>query len=227
MKQVTDLQQRPEESPRPEDWVPVEHRILGIDKRTIAPALAVLVFMVLMAVVLPNIDESVEYDDPIVAGDVMDLVGGTLTFVPAEGWNRVDGSLVGEGPAESVGSVSIVVVDDVVVSVTTGEFDGTPDELLDQINELNDTLQDPRGLGSAGPRQEVTTPGGLTGVAETFTGLDQRGVTGAFVVDVDGTSVGVQVVVKGSVESMSDRFEEITTMLDSMALQDDSQEVGS
>lgn len=227
MNNVTDLQQRPEESPRPEDWVPVEHRILGIDKRTIAPSLAVLAFMVLMAVVLPNINESVEYDDPIVAGDVMDLVGGTLTFVPAEGWNRVDGSLVGEGPAESVGSVSIVVVDDVVVSVTTGEFDGTPDELLDQINELNDTLQDPRGLGSAGPRQEVSTPGGLTGVAETFTGLDQRGVTGAFVVDVDGTSVGVQVVVKGSVESMSDRFEEITTMLDSMALQDDSQEVGS
>jgi hypothetical protein len=224
---VTDLQEQPEASPRPDDWVPVEHRILGIDKRTIAPSLAVLAFMVLMAIVLPNVDESVEYDDPIVAGDVMDLVGGTLTFVPAEGWNRVDGSLVGEGPAESVGSVSTVVIEDVVLSGTTGAFDGTPDELLDQINELNDDLKDPRGLGSAGPREEVTTPGGLTGVAETFTGLDQRGVTGAFVVDVDGTSVGVQVVVKGSVESMSDHFEEITTMLDSMALQDDSQEVGS
>jgi hypothetical protein len=208
--------------------VPVEHRILGIDRRTIAPALAVLAFMVLMAVGLPALDESVDYDDPIVAGDVMDLVGGTLTFVPAEGWNRVDGSLVGEGAAESVGSVSTVVIEDVTLSVTTGEFDGTPDELLDQVNELNDTLQDPRGLGAAGPRQAVTTPGGLTGVAETFTGLDQRGVTGAFVVDVDGTSVGVEVVVKGSVESMANHFEEIIAMLDSMSLaSSDDPEVGS
>jgi hypothetical protein len=208
--------------------VPVEHRILGIDRRTIAPSLAVLVFVVLMAVALPALDRSVDYDDPITAGDVMDLVGGTLTFVPAEGWNRVDGSLVGEGGPESVGSVSTVVIEDVSLSVTTGEFDGTADELLDQVNELNDTLQDPRGLGAAGPRQEVTTPGGLTGVAETFTGLDQRGVTGAFVVDVDGTSVGVEVVVKGSVDSMADHFEEIITMLDSMSVANgDDTEVGS
>lgn len=225
---MTDLQQQSEAPPRPSGWVPVEHRILGIDRRTIAPALAVLAFMVLMAVGLPALDESVDYDDPIVAGDVMDLVGGTLTFVPAEGWNRVDGSLVGEGAVESVGSVSTVVIEDVTLSVTTGEFEGTPDELLDQINELNDTLQDPRGLGAAGPREEVTTPGGLTGVAETFTGLDQRGVTGAFVVDVDGTSVGVEVVVKGSVESMSEHFEEIIAMLDSMSLtSSDDPEVGS
>ena len=225
---MTDLQEQSGAPPRPSDWVPVEHRILGIDRRTIAPALAVLAFMVLMAVGLPAIDESVDYDDPIVAGDVMDLVGGTLTFVPAEGWNRVDGSLVGEGAPESVGSVSTVVIEDITLSVTTGEFEGTPDELLDQINELNDTLQDPRGLGAAGPRQEVTTPGGLTGVAETFTGLDQRGVTGAFVVDVDGTSVGVEVVVKGSVESMSEHFEEIIAMLDSMSLaSSDDSEVGS
>lgn len=224
---MTDLQQ-PRSPSRPEEWVPVEHRVLGIDRRTIAPSLSVLVFVVLMAVVLPALDGSVDYDDPIVAGDVMDLVGGTLTFVPAEGWNRVDGSLVGEGGAESVGSVSTVVIEDVTLSVTTGEFDGTPEELLDQVNELNDTLRDPRGLGAAGPRQEVTTPGGLTGVAETFTGLDQRGVTGAFVVDVDGTSVGVEVVVKGSVESMSEHFEEITTMLDSMSLaSSDDSEVGS
>jgi hypothetical protein len=214
---VTDLQEHGDPA-RPADWVPVERRILGIDRRTIAPSLAVLVFVVLMAVVLPAVDESVDYDDPIVAGDVMDLVGGRLTFVPAPGWNRVDGSLVGEGAPEAVGSASTVVTGDVSVSITTGAFDGTPDELLDQINEVNDLLQDPRGLGSAGPRQEVTTPGGLTGVAETFTGLDERGLAAAFVVDVDGTSVGVEVVVRGSVESMNDHFEEITTMLDSMAL---------
>ena len=217
---MTDLQDLSPGSVRPEGWVPVEHRILGVDRRTIAPALAVLAFVVFMAIVLPAVDESVDYEDPVAAGDVMDLVAGKLTFVPAQGWNRIDGSLVGEGTVESVGSVSAVVIEDVSVAITTGEFEGTPDELLDQINDLNEALEDPRGLGAAGPRQEVTSASGLTGVAETFTGLDERGVTAAFVVDVDGTSVGVQVVVRGSVETIGDHIEEIATMLDSMSLTD-------
>lgn len=217
---MTVLQDVSPDSVRPDGWVPVEHRILGIDRRTIAPALAVLAFVVFVAVVLPAVDESVAYDDPIASGDVMDLVAGKLTFVPAEGWNRVDGSLVGEGAVESVGSASNVVIEDVSVSITTGEFQGTPDELLDQINDLNDALEDPRGLGVAGPREEVTSASGLTGVAETFTGLDERGIAAAFVVEVDGTSVGVEVVVRGSVESIEDHIEEIATMLDSMSLAD-------
>jgi hypothetical protein len=226
--EVSDLKDESVGSDHPEGWVPVEHRILGIDRRTIAPALAVLVLVVLMAVGLPTLDESVEYDDPIVAGDVMDLVGGKLVFVPAPGWNRVDGSLVGEGTAESVGSASTVAIEDVSVSITTGQFDGTPDELLDQINEVNEALQDPRGLGSADPRQPITSASGLTGVAETFTGLDERGIAAAFVVDVDGTSVGVEVVVRGSVETMDDHLEEIARMLDSMSLTSgDDAEAGS
>jgi hypothetical protein len=213
---------------RRDDWVPVERRVFGIDKRTILPSLAVLALALLLGMVLPNIDESVSYDDPVVAGDVVDLVGGKLIFVPAEGWNRIDGSLVGEGATESVGSKTVLAAEDVSVSIVTGTFDGTPDELLDQINDLNEDLQDPRGLGSAGPRQPITSATGLTGVAETFTGLDERGVTAAFVVDVDGTAVGVQVVVRGSAESVSDRLDEIATMLDTVGLQDpDSQEVGS
>jgi len=213
---------------RPDDWVPVERRLLGIDKRTILPALAVLAFGVLLGVVLPSVNESVDYDEPIVAGDVVDLVGGRLTFVPAEGWNRVDGSLVGEGAAESVGSTTVLVAEDASVSITTGAFDGTPDELLDQINDLNEDLQDPRGLGTAGPRQPITSASGLTGVAETFTGLDERGVTAAFVVDVDGTPVGVEIVVRGSVDTISNRLDEIAAMLDTVGLQDPaSEEAGS
>lgn len=213
---------------RPDDWVPVERRLLGIDKRTILPALAVLAFGVLLGVVLPSVNESVDYDEPIVAGDVVDLVGGELTFVPAEGWNRVDGSLVGEGAAESVGSKTVLVAEDASVSITTGTFDGTPDELLDQINDLNEDLQDPRGLGTAGPRQPINSASGLTGVAETFSGLDERGVTAAFVVDVDGTSVGVEIVVRGSVDTISNRLDEIAAMLDTVGLQDPaSEEAGS
>jgi hypothetical protein len=210
---------------RPDDWVPVDRRLFGIDKRTILPSLAVLALVMVLAVALPQVDESVAYDDPIVEGDVIDLVGGELTFVPAEGWNRIDGSLVGEGTVEAVGSVSTVTFGDASVSITTGAFDGTPDELLDQINDVNEDLQDPRGLGTAGPRQPITSATGLTGVAETFTGLDERGVTAAFVVDVDGTPVGVEIVVRGSADTISDRLDEIAAMLDTVGLSDpDAQE---
>jgi hypothetical protein len=220
--------ERPEAVVRPDDWVPVERRLFGIDKRTILPALAVLAFGVVLGVALPSVNESVDYDDPIVAGDVVDLVGGKLVFVPAVGWNRVDGSLVGEGTTETVGSKTVLVAEDASVSITTGTFDGTPDELLDQINDLNEDLQDPRGLGTAGPRQPITSASGLTGVAETFTGLDERGVTAAFVVDVEGTSVGVEIVVRGSVDTISNRLDEIAAMLDTVGLQDAaSEEVGS
>lgn len=204
---------------RPDDWVPVEQRWFGIDKRSIVPSLAVLAFGVVLGVVLPAINESVGYDDPIAAGDVIDLVGGELTFVPAEGWNRIDGSLVGEGTPESVGSETVLVADDASLAITTGAFDGTPDELLDQINDLNDDLQDPRGLGAADPRQPITSATGLTGVVETFTGLDERGVTAAFVVEVDGAPVGIEIVVRGSVDTISDRLDEIAAMLDTVGLQ--------
>lgn len=201
----------------PEDWVPVEQRILGIDKRTIAPALAVLLFAIVVSGIVPAIADRVGYDEPIRSGDVMDLGGGgQLRFVPAVGWNRTSGRLVGEEPAAKIGGVSEVAFNDIVVSVTTGTFEGTPDELLDQINAVNDELEDPRGLGNSGARQQVTTESGLTGVAETFTGLDEKGVTAAFVVDVGGTSVGVQVIVRGSVESIGDQLGAIDDMLNSI-----------
>jgi hypothetical protein len=225
---MTDVTDRPEASASPpEDWVPVEHRVFGIDKRTIAPSLAVLVLAIVLAGVLPAISDKVDYDEPITAGDVIDLADGKLTVVPPVGWNRTAGRLVGETPAASVGSSSEVVIEDISVSIATGEFDGTADELLDQINKVNDKLDDPRGLGSAGERQEVTTESGLTGVAETFTGLDEKGITAAFVVEIDGTSVGVQVVVRGSVESIADHVDEIDDMLNSIQYQSDDDAAGA
>ena len=47
-----------------ERWVPADTRFLGVDRRTIAPTLAVFALAVVMSVVLPVINATVPYDEP-------------------------------------------------------------------------------------------------------------------------------------------------------------------
>ena len=66
----------------PEDCVPVDQRFLGLDKRTIWPALGILVLVIVYSGVLPVINDAVSYRQEAKAGDVIDLGNGT-TFTPA------------------------------------------------------------------------------------------------------------------------------------------------
>ena len=59
--------------PPPDDWVPVEERVLGFDKRTLWPGLVVLAVWVLWVHVVPAINDAIDFDNPVVAGDVVDL----------------------------------------------------------------------------------------------------------------------------------------------------------
>ena len=51
-------------------WVPADERLFGVDRRTIAPTLAVFALAIVMSVVLPVINAKVPYDDIVKAGDV-------------------------------------------------------------------------------------------------------------------------------------------------------------
>src|SRR6218665_2596803 len=68
-----------------EGHVPVEHRFLGLDRRTTPLALVLVAIAAVFLVVVPSIDRAVGWDDAIEAGDVIDL-GDGVTFVPPEGW---------------------------------------------------------------------------------------------------------------------------------------------
>ena len=74
--------------------MPPDRRVLGLDKRTLGPGIALLVIWFIWAHVTPFINEQIELDDPVVAGDVMNLGDGELTFVPAVGWNVESGQRV-------------------------------------------------------------------------------------------------------------------------------------
>lgn len=42
----------------PDDWIPVEHRWIGLDRRTIAPAVAVIITPLVYRWALPAIDDA-------------------------------------------------------------------------------------------------------------------------------------------------------------------------
>lgn len=205
----------PSETAAPPDWVPVEHRFLGLDRRTIAPALAVLALAFIFATVIPAINAAIKPDNPVRPGDVLNL-GNGLTLVPAQDWNIVKGLRVGDATnAPATGSAPPVELANGSVSlrVLVGPFAGTPNALLDQINRLNTELDGIDQFATTGDRVSVTTAQGATGVVETFTGSNVDGKIAAFV--YDGT--GVEILVVGLPEDMALHQDDIQTMVDSLA----------
>jgi hypothetical protein len=155
--------------PAPEGWVPVEHRLAGIDKRTIGPSLAVLFLAIFYGVVIPAIDHSVPYQEPVVAGDVIDLGGGELSFMPAVGWNLAKGVRVGN-PRSPVPQTTLTQLTkgDTSFTVKTGKFNGSAKELLTQVDKVNTQLDDARGLGSSAKRINIATSTGSVGVGDVY-----------------------------------------------------------
>jgi hypothetical protein len=210
----------------PEHWVPVEHRIGGIDRRTVAPALLVLALAIFFSLILPAINNAVDYGDEIAAGDVIDLGEGRLTFVPAEGWDLAGGVRTGAARGSiGVPTVAEVVRDGVSFKVTTGPFDGTPKEFMTQLETLSSKLDDVDGLAAPAQRATISTEGGLRGVTRTSFEGERRGFLAAFVIPVDPpistrSSIGLEVLVKGRADAVLALEDDITSMLDSITLEE-------
>ena len=198
--------------------VPVEHRLAGLDRRTIGPALLVLAFAVLLSIVLPAINAAAPYHHEIHAGDVVDLADGRLTLVPAPGWNLAEGARLGRTRSGvSTTSATQLVDGDANFSVQVGPFDGTPSSLLTRVNQINGGLDESRGAGASGARFTVTTADGAVGVGEGFTGLQTQGLIVAFVFELPGAGrLGVEMVASGREDSLATRRDDIVRMIRSV-----------
>jgi hypothetical protein len=202
-------------APLLDDWVPVERRWLGIDKRTIAPALIALILAIVVRGVLPAIDDAVDYDRQIQAGDVIDL-GAGVTFVPPVGWGFPDGILVSDqsvGGTEEAAHLGAKLENGAItVSVTTGPFDGTPEQLLQNILKLNETYKSIDNSKTSTDSSTLTTSSGITGVGQGYAGVNVEGVLAAFVVD----GIGIEFVVQATSETLLANAETISDMIDSL-----------
>lgn len=199
-------------------FVPVEQRLLGLDRRTIPLSLVVIALVALTVVVLPAVTRSVQSPDLVEAGDRVVLVGpDALVVAPPEGWDLVDGVRVGETALVALPSRVVLAHGGIRVAIETAEFDGTADELMDRVGERNARQDDLLDIGSVKTRAAVTLADGTPGVAEVYTGLDRKAVVLTFVLEVDGgRKVGVAITAVGSAEDLDEDLLALSDMADSL-----------
>jgi hypothetical protein len=224
--------------PRPgPDRVPIDERVGGFDRKTIWPGVVLLVVWAIWAHGMPWINSQIELDDPIVAGDVINLgIGnGELTFVPAVGWNLDAGLRLTEGAETRVSlpSSSAVSSDVVSYSVAVGNWEGTADELLDRMLDVNESLDNLVGKDEQG-RDSIANADGVSGRILYVNGLDEDVLIAAFVfpkVDdtgaTSGPAIGVEIEVRGQTSDLEDQIEEIAAMIDSTTYRPVTQEANS
>jgi hypothetical protein len=171
----------------PDDgWVPADVRFFGVDRRTIAPTLAVFALAVVMSVVLPVINAKVPYDDIVKAGDVIELQGD-VTFVPQAGWGITSGVRAGDAPLSGEYPATATIENGALkFRVHTGRFDGDAHKLLDQIETTSEALNRGRGVHVTGAQTTIVTDQGKQGATVRVTGPHTGGVIAAFVFEGRG-----------------------------------------
>ena len=162
-------------------WVPADERLFGVDRRTIAPTLAVFTLVIVMSVVLPVVNANVPYADIVKAGDVVELQGD-VTFVPETGWGITSGVRAGNAPLSGEYPATATVEDTAVkFTVHTAPFDGDAHKLLDQIETTSEALNHGRGVHVASAHTTIVTDQGKQGATARITGPHTAGVVAAFV----------------------------------------------
>ena len=147
----------------------IENRFLGLDKRIIGPALGILAIVVFWAGFIPWLDDAIE-GDAVEPGTVISLTGG-VEFTPATGWQT-------DGPVFPGGNTLTVFNDGVFFTISPGGWNGTADELLDELIDGSDYFV-------KGDRVPLTVPSGVEGVGVDISLEDETGILVALVSDED------------------------------------------
>jgi hypothetical protein len=184
---------------------PIEHRFLGLDRRLIAPTLAILALVVFWGGFVPWLDETVEGDE-LEPGTVL-TVAGAVELTPADGW-RPDGV-----PLPSNATLTLFK-DGVSFTLSPGAWDGTADELLDELIDEEDPL-------IQGDRTQFTLATGPSGVGVDTSGPEQLGILAALVSDVqfsaaDDRGTGIRVEATSEVDFDSEDQQDVADMLSSI-----------
>jgi hypothetical protein len=203
-------------------WVPADRRWLGLDKRSLAPALFVLAVVLALAGVVPAINNAISWTNQTNAGDVIDM-GGGITFAAPEGWTLTDGFRTTDHGAHSVSpsrSTAVLANGGVQIEVKGGAWPGTADALLSQLDK-NLTRNEGSSLKVEGAPVSVTTDDGGTGVTDTYQSGGKGGRLAAFTFPEGGTlsgPIGLSFTVTGPVTTLAQYESEIDTMLQSVSL---------
>ena len=155
----------------PQDWVPVEHRWFGLDRRTFPAGLITLAIALVLIYGLPALNAAIPWHNEIKAGQVLDL-GNGATAVPPVGWQLESGSLTG---AKATSLQVKLASGGATIELTGTSYDGTAAAFLDQVER-----SDGDSPGVSGRRGTLTTGTGLVGVVDSRTSTAGDGIDTAF-----------------------------------------------
>lgn len=198
---------------------PVEHRLGGLDRRTIVPAVVALAVIALWVLVVPAINESLSYKDQVRAADVF-RVGPGATIAPPAGWGVQDGlrttdrSRIGSDDNATTRFVS----GSLLMATQAGEWTKSPRELAEKTSDDSALLGKDAGVKVVGEPVTFTTASGQHGAARRFQAVGGAGAIFAFV--ENGT--GIEIVVSGTEADLERNTQEIGRAIASINLSETS-----
>jgi len=200
---------------------PIEQRWLGMDRRLILPTLGIFAVVILLAGVIPAIDESLDADE-LEPGETL-TVSSQLDFEPVAGW------FPGGPPMPSSPTLTIFK-GGVTMTIRVGGWKGTSDELLDELLAESEYYE-------KGDRESFALPGGPKGSAIRIYGIETDGAMFAIVDPstpffLDQTEsprgVGIRISVVGPSEELqrTEMAEDVGRMMRTMRLRAAGEESG-
>ena len=193
--------------------VPVEHRIFGLDRRTLPFAGVALAVWVLWAVIAPAVDDAVPWSDEVRAGDVLQVTP-TVTMVPTPGWGIQSGLRTTDRTSSGNTSEPVVLTaDGIAFQVTSGPWTGTPAALLNQSTIIASTVVGPEKFRLTQDATTIQTRDGRVGVLDGFSTPTAEGLIAALV--FDGTGLQIQVV--GQPQHLAAHARDIAAMIVSIS----------
>jgi len=180
----------------PEDWVPVERRWLGLDRRSLPAGITVAVIAILFTAVLPFLNDSISWNNPIVAGDRIAL-GPQAVVTPPLGWQLVNGVRVGE--QTTAGAAAVLTDAGVTMNLAVEALPDGVDMLLTTITGDISRSAQGTGLRADSTAVHLTTAGGLTAAVQRWSSPSTSGVV-AVIADppADGSGSPTAVVIQAS-----------------------------
>ncbi|HMT05471.1 MAG: hypothetical protein KDB48_05715 [Solirubrobacterales bacterium] len=184
-------------------------------RRARSLAITALLIAALWIIVVPALNRTLEYDDPIKTGEQLVLAPG-ITFVPPPGWNLESGLRASDHTrTKAQGAPAALALGPITadVNASPAESNETPQDLIGEIERTSVQFES-ETLNATGQKLTLPVEGWKTpGLAEHYVAPSSEGVLAAFV--IDGTNVVVKVV--GPAAQMDDQDEAIGEMLASFA----------
>jgi len=181
--------------------VPVEQRLLGLDRRTIAPAVVIAVIVAFYAVVIPYVDGFVDHDSAVQAGTSL-VIGNDVSIVPPAGWEVTDRTALDAGSLELHNS-------GIIVNASVGPSTGELDDLLAYEDGVVDDAESGVVHHEA---SSIVAADGTAGLEEHWDGVNTEGLLAVF---SDGT-LGVVISVEGPQPMVTRHQQELDQMIASV-----------